>query len=270
MANKYPVGLRKTKRRKVVVDFGDAQPSPDDQYIIEKDQLREPGLVLPRDMMETGGGEAKWTAVREATDHDILQAELNQEEADKAISEAQRLADKRSLPMKIIGAEYSFQKSQLRFYFKAPHRIDFRGLVKALARSYSTRIELEQVGPREAASILGGRGHCGQELCCRKFLYDPGPVPMDFAEKQGISVSPERITGVCGRLTCCLQYELDDYVERLEELPDMGSKVRSPRGEGEVIKRNVQKETIRVKFGKEEVEEFDVSEIDVVNEAPED
>lgn len=270
MSEIYPVGLQKTKRRKVVAKFEDGQVEVDKQYIIEEDQLRELGLVLPRDMMEDEAGnerDVQWKAVRKATDHDVLQAELNQEEADKAISEAQQLAEKRSLPMKIIGAEYSFQKSQLRFYFKAPHRVDFRGLVKALARSYSTRIELEQVGPREAASILGGRGHCGQELCCRRFLYDPGPVPMDFAEKQGISVSPERITGVCGRLTCCLQYELEDYVARLEELPEKGSKVNSPMGEGKVIKRNVQKETVRVQLGQEEVEEFDAEEVEVVKDS---
>ncbi len=264
MTDLFPVGLRKTKRRKVVGEFEEGKTDPGEQYIIERNQTRELGQVLPHDMLEEGEDENRWKAVRKATEHDIQQAELNQEEADEAISEAQRLADKRSLSMKIIGAEYSFQKSQLRFYFKAPHRVDFRGLVKALARSYSTRIELEQVGPREAASILGGRGHCGQELCCRRFLYDPGPVPMDFAEKQGISVSPERITGVCGRLTCCLQYELEDYVEHLEELPEKGSEVKSPKGKGEVIKRNVQKETIRVKLSEEEIEEFDEDEIEVV------
>jgi len=269
MTDIFPVGLRKTKRRKVPVEFKNSQPDIDEKYIIEMDKLRELGLVLPADMLQDEEEGDRWKAVRVATDHDILQAQLNQEEADKAISEAQQLADKRSLPMKIIGAEYSFQKSQLRFYFKAPHRVDFRGLVKALARKYSTRIELEQVGPREAAAILGGRGHCGQELCCRRFLYDPGPVPMDFAEKQGISVSPERITGVCGRLTCCLQYELEDYVERLEKLPDRGSKVSSPKGEGEVVKRNAQKETIRVKLGQEEFEEFDADEIEVLEEGSE-
>lgn len=263
MTDIYPVGLRKTRRRKVVGEFEEGQPDPGEQYIIERNQTRELGQVLPSDMLEDQGDENRWKAVRKATEHDIQQAELNQEEADEAISEAQRMADKRSLSMKIIGAEYSFQKSQLRFYFKAPHRVDFRGLVKALARSYSTRIELEQVGPREAASILGGRGHCGQELCCRRFLYDPGPVPMDFAEKQGISVSPERITGVCGRLTCCLQYELEDYVDRLEELPEKGSEVKSPKGKGKVIKRNVQKETIRVKLSDEEIEEFGEEEIEV-------
>lgn len=264
MTNIYPVGLRKTKRRKVVGKFEESQPDPGDKYIIESNQTRELGQVLPSGMLEEEEDENRWKAVRKATEHDIQQAELNQEKADEAISEAQRMADKRSLSMKIIGAEYSFQKSQLRFYFKAPHRVDFRGLVKALARSYSTRIELEQVGPREAASILGGRGHCGQELCCRRFLYDPGPVPMDYAEEQGISVSPERITGVCGRLTCCLQYELEDYVDRLEEFPDKGSEVKSPKGKGEVIKRNVQKETIRVKLSEEEIEEFDEEEIEVV------
>ncbi len=268
MTEKYPVGLKKTKRRRVVVDFDDEEPKVEEKYVIERKNVRELGTVLPEDMKEEDD-QTGWRSVRKATDHDILQTELNQGEADKAISKAQEMADKRSLPMNIIGAEYTFQKSQLKFYFKAPHRVDFRGLVKALARNYSTRIELEQVGPREAASILGGEGRCGQELCCRRFLYDPGPVPMEFAEKQEISVSPERITGACGRLACCLEYELDNYVESLEEMPEEGSRVESPGGKGKVVQRNVQKETIRVKLGKENIKEFDVDDIELIGDGPE-
>jgi len=189
---------------------------------------------------------------------------LNQEKAEKAVPVTQELADKRSLPMNIIGAEYSFQRSQLKFYFKAPHRVDFRGLVKTLAHEFSTRIELEQVGPREAAAILGGRGRCGRELCCSRFLYNPGPVPMELAEKQEISVSPDRITGVCGRLACCLQYELDDYVAKLDEMPSEGSEVKCPAGKGKIVNRNIQKETLRVKLDKEEIEEFDWKDIEVI------
>lgn len=257
------VGISKTKRRKVKASF-DEEVEPDEQYIIEKDEVRELGVVLPEDV--DSDEESNWVAVREANDHDILQAEMNQDQADEALPKAQKMADKRSLPMNLIGSEYSFQKSQLKFYFKAPHRVDFRGLVKALAHEFSTRIELEQVGPREAASILGGHGRCGQELCCRRFLYDPGPVPMELAEKQEISVSPDRITGVCGRLACCLQYELEDYEKKLSEMPDKGSEVESPAGKGKVMERNVQKGTLRVKLDKEEVREFDREEIEPVRE----
>ncbi len=262
MAEVFPVGIHKTKRRKVLVQFEESV-EPKEQYVIEKDEVRELGIVLPDEENE-GGGETGWEAVRQATDHDILQAEMNQDQAGEALPKAQEMADKRSLPMNLIGAEYSFQKSQLKFYFKAPHRVDFRGLVKALAHEFSTRIELEQVGPREAASILGGRGRCGQQLCCRRFLYDPGPVPMELAEKQDISVSPDRITGACGRLTCCLQYELEDYEEKLGEMPEEGSEVKSPAGEGEVINRNVQRGTIRVRLEEEEIREFDLEEIEPV------
>lgn len=267
MAELLPVGIPKTKRRKAWVRFEDVA-EPDEQYIIEKDELRELGTVLPNEGANEGESpeDSSWKAIRKANDHDILQAELNQDQADEALPKAQKMADKRSLPMKLIGAEYSFQKSQLKFYFKAPHRVDFRGLVKSLAHEFSTRIELEQVGPREAASILGGIGRCGQELCCRRFLYDPGPVPMELAEKQDISVSPDRITGVCGRLTCCLQYELEDYEEKLGEMPEKGSKVESPAGEGKVMKRNVQKGTLRVKLDKEDIREFDLGEVEPVKE----
>lgn len=257
------VGISKTKRRKVKASF-DEEVETDEEYIIERDEVRELGEVLPEEV--DTDVEPEWAGVREATDHDVLQAEMNQNQADEALPKAQKMADKRSLPMNIIGSEYSFQKSQLKFYFKAPHRVDFRGLVKALAHEFSTRIELEQVGPREAASILGGRGRCGQELCCRRFLYDPGPVPMEFAEKQEISVSPDRITGACGRLACCLQYELEDYEEKLKEMPAEGSEVNSPAGKGKVMERNVQKGTLRVKLEEEEVREFDQEEVEPVRE----
>lgn len=257
------VGISKTKRRKVRASF-EGEVESEEQYIIEREEVKELGVVLPEDC-ETDD-EPGWAGIRRATDPDILQAEMNQNQADEALPRAQKMADKRSLPMNIIGSEYSFQKSQLKFYFKAPHRVDFRGLVKALAHEFSTRIELEQVGPREAASILGGCGRCGQELCCRRFLYDPGPVPMELAEKQEISVSPDRITGACGRLACCLKYELEDYEEKLSEMPNRGSEVDSPAGKGKVIERNVQKDTLRVKLEEEEIREFDREEVEPVRE----
>ncbi len=262
MSDKIVIGLSKTKRRKLIARGGGSSVEPGEQYIVSNDNIKEVGEVLATDQEDQE--DTEWRIVREANDHDLLQVEINQENADKSVSVAQQLADKRSLQMKVIGSEYSLEKSQLKLYFKSPHRVDFRGLVKALAHEYSTRIELEQVGPRDAASILGGLGRCGQELCCRRFLYDPGPIPMEIAEKQGLSVSPDRLTGVCGRLLCCLEYELEGYVESLEGMPDKGQKVKSPDGMGRVIKRNVQKETLRVKLNGEEVKEFPLEEVEVV------
>lgn len=263
MSDKIVIGLSKTKRRKLIVDNNGPSVGTGDRLIIGDANIKEVGKVLDPDPEPTGES-TEWRVIRQANDHDLLQAEMNQNKAEKAVPIAQQLADKRSLQMKVIGSEYSLEKSQLKFYFKSPHRVDFRGLVKALAHEYSTRIELEQVGPRDAASILGGVGRCGQELCCRRFLYDPGPVPMEIAEKQGLSVSPDRLTGVCGRLLCCLEYELEGYVESLKEMPDKGSKVESPDGEGKVVKRNVQKETLRVRLDNEEVREFPLEEIETI------
>lgn len=265
MSNNIVVGLSKTKRRKLIARADGISGEPGERYVVANDNIKEVGKVLDSEPEEDEAqGDTEWRVLRKANDHDLLQAEMNQEKADSAVSVAQELTDKRSLQMKVIGSEYSLEKAQLKFYFKSPHRVDFRGLVKALAHEYSTRIELEQVGPRDAASILGGVGRCGQELCCRRFLYDPGPIPMEIAEKQGLSVSPDRLTGVCGRLLCCLEYELEGYVESLKEMPAKGEQVKSPDGTGRVIKRNVQKETLRVKLDDEDVKEFPLEEVESV------
>jgi len=264
MTKKLVIGISKTKRRKILAKGGIDSVKVGDHYIVTNDNIQEIGEVL-KEEPASSGREMNWSIVREAGDQDLLQQEINQEQADKAINVAQQFADKRSLQMKVIGSEYSLEKAQLKFYFKSPHRVDFRGLVKALAHKYSTRIELEQVGPREAASIIGGLGRCGRELCCRRFLYEPGPIPMEIAEKQGLSVSPDRLTGVCGRLLCCLEYELEDYVESLKKMPDKGSDVKSPGGNGIVVKRNVQKKTLRVKLNDEEVKEFSLDEVELLD-----
>lgn len=264
MTERILIGISKTKRRKILAKGEIDAVEVGDHYIVTNENIKEIGEVLKKEPASSNA-ETDWSIVKKAGDHDLLQQEINQEKADKAITVAQQFADKRSLQMKVIGSEYSLEKAQLKFYFKSPHRVDFRGLVKALAHKYSTRIELEQVGPREAASIIGGLGRCGRELCCRRFLYEPGPIPMEIAEKQGLSVSPNRLTGVCGRLLCCLEYELEDYVKSLEKMPDKGSDVKSPGGNGVVVKRNVQKKTLRVKFNDEEVKEFSLDEVELLD-----
>jgi len=255
-------GLNKTKRRTIsAAAEKEITLTRDEEYVLEsEDGVREVGRLLKRGA-ESENSFPGWKVLRQATEEDLSKKEANDSEMEETVEKAQSLVDKQGLPMNIIGGEYSLERAQLRFYFKAPHRVDFRGLLKELARDFSTRIELEQVGPREAAAILGGIGRCGYEFCCRRFLDDPGPIPMELASDQELSLSPERLTGGCGRLLCCLEYEHDDYVAKLAQMPDIGAKVSCPEGTCEVIDHNVQKNTVRLQT--EEGEELELKKEEI-------
>jgi len=160
---------------------------------------------------------------------------------------AEKIAE-HALPMRLVKAEYSFDGSRLTFYFTADKRIDFRALVRDLARTFRTRIELRQIGPRDEAKLLGGIGPCGRLLCCATFLPDYARVSIKMAKDQDLPLNPSKISGVCGRLLCCLSYEHEQYVQIKGELPRKGSWVQTPDGPGEVVSVNVVRETVTVEL----------------------
>ena len=151
--------------------------------------------------------------------------------------------------MRLVKAEYSFDGSRLTFYFTAEKRVDFRTLVRDLARAFKTRIELRQIGPRDEAKLLGGIGPCGRLLCCATFLPDYARVSIKMAKDQDLPLNPTKISGVCGRLLCCLSYEHDQYLAIKAELPRRGAWVQTPDGPGEVVAVNVVRETVSVELG---------------------
>ena len=140
--------------------------------------------------------------------------------------------------MKLIDVEYTFNRSKIIFYFVSESRVDFRNLVKELARTFRVRIELRQVGIRDEAKILGGLGSCGRMLCCSTFLNDFQPVSVKMAKDQGMSLSPSKLAGTCGRLMCCLKYEQDIYHDILNKMPRIGAAVLTPEGHGIVVGQN--------------------------------
>ncbi|NCC34092.1 MAG: hypothetical protein EOM24_19080, partial [Chloroflexia bacterium] len=150
------------------------------------------------------------------------------------------------LPMSLIKAEYSFDGSRLTFYFTAEKRVDFRLLVRDLARTFKSRIELRQIGPRDEARLLGGIGPCGRVLCCASFLPDYARVSIKMAKDQDLPLNPSKISGVCGRLLCCLSYEHEQYVAMRAELPRKGTWVQTPDGPGEVVAQQVLKQQLVV------------------------
>ncbi len=164
---------------------------------------------------------------------------------------SKRLVRSHGLPMKVTAVDYLDRDNVFVIYFSAPHRVDFRELVRDLARSLRARVELRQVGPRDEARLQGGIGPCGRDLCCATFLKDFEPVSVRMAKDQDLPVNPMRIAGACGRLMCCLKYEHPLYAEFRERAPRLGANVDSPQGTGTVVGYNVPSDKVLVKLSED-------------------
>jgi cell fate regulator YaaT (PSP1 superfamily) len=184
-----------------------------------------------------------------ATDENLTRDEDNRRRRAEGRSIAKRLIRKHELPMKVIGVDYLDHENVFKIYFSAPHRVDFRALVRDLARNMKARVELRQIGPRDEARLQGGIGPCGRDLCCATFLKDFEPVSVRMAKEQDLPVNPLRIAGACGRLMCCLKYEHPLYQEFKGNAPRLGSRVETPEGEGTVVGYNVPGDRVNVKVG---------------------
>ena len=175
--------------------------------------------------------------------------------------------------MKLIDVEYTFDNNKVIFYFTADGRVDFRELVKDLATIFKTRIELRQIGVRDEAKMLGGLGPCGRPMCCSSFLGDFTSVSIKMAKEQNLSLNPTKISGICGRLMCCLNYEQSTYEDIRKRLPKVGSVVQTEDGKGEVVSNNTVKEAVKVKLRKgdeEVIEEFKIENVTLISGSYED
>ena len=203
--------------------------------------------------------------LRASTPEDDKTEQKNREKERQAYKTCQEKIQKHKLNMKLVEAEYTFDNNKLLFYFTADGRIDFRELVKDLASVFRTRIELRQIGVRDETKILGGVGICGRELCCHTFLSEFAPVSIKMAKEQNLSLNPTKISGVCGRLMCCLKNEADTYEYLNSRLPGVGDRVTtSDRLKGEVQSVNVLRQTVKVvvENGEEkEIREYPVAEL---------
>lgn len=185
--------------------------------------------------------------VRPATDQDATLREQNSAKEGDAFAVCQQKIAQHGLDMRLVSAEYSFNGSKLVFYFTADERVDFRELVKDLASQFRTRIELRQIGVRDEAKMLGGLGSCGRPVCCKSFLEDFRPVSIKMAKEQNLSLSPTKISGLCGRLMCCLQYEQSSYEEMKKRMPRVGKEIQTPDGNGMVVENNAITEKTKVR-----------------------
>jgi len=190
--------------------------------------------------------------IRIADEKDYKKHLENEEKKEKAIKLCQEKVDKHKLEMKLIDVEYTFDNSKIIFYFTADGRVDFRELVKDLAGVFKMRIELRQIGVRDEAKMVGGIGTCGRSLCCHSWLSEFEPVSIKMAKVQNLSLNPTKISGICGRLMCCLKYENDVYSELKRGMPDTGEKVKTPDGMAIVVETNLLENKVKTRLILEE------------------
>lgn len=235
--------------------------------IVETARGIEYGLVVlgPKEVDESRVVQPLKEVVRIANAKDDAREEVNRRKEKEAFQICQKKIQAHHLEMKLIDAEYTFDNNKVLFYFTADGRIDFRELVKDLAAVFKTRIELRQIGVRDETKILGGIGICGRPLCCHTFLSEFAPVSIKMAKEQNLSLNPTKISGVCGRLMCCLKNEQDTYEYLNKKLPALGERVSTPEGlKGEVSSVNVLRQTVKVLVDnndEKELREYKVEEL---------
>ena len=239
--------------------------------IVETARGVEMGTVLipPKEVDDDKVVQPLKPVIRIATDDDEKVIEKNKEKEAEAYVICKEKIAKHGLDMKLVAAEYTFDNNKLLFYFTADGRIDFRELVKDLASVFRTRIELRQIGVRDETKMLGGIGICGRELCCRSYLTDFVPVSIKMAKEQNLSLNPTKISGVCGRLMCCLKNEQETYEYLNSRLPSVGDSVITPTGmHGEVSGVNVLRQLVKVGVDNGEEKELQEYAVDDLKFTP--
>ena len=202
--------------------------------------------------------------IRIASDKDIKDYNKNEERAKEDFEKAKKIIKAQKLDMKTLGCEYTLDGSKLLIYYNADGRVDFRELVKVLASEFKVRIELRQIGPREGAKIVGGIGACGRELCCKKHLREFDLVTMKMAKDQGMALTANKITGLCGKLMCCISYENCAYLDAKKNMPAIGDIVKTPNGdELKVTSINVLSKKVSLD-NNGAVEVFDVDKLKII------
>jgi len=221
-----------------------------DYVILEHDRGLDYGqIVSPEDTSaDNKSNEPIKKIIRVATENDLKQIVDNRTKSREAFNSCLKKIDEHKLDMKLVRAEYSFDRTKIVFYFTASGRVDFRNLVKDLAKIFKARIELRQIGVRDEARLFGGYGHCGRELCCKTFLRDFEPVTIKMAKEEGLPLNPPKISGLCGRLMCCLYFEYETYKILSKGLPREGEHIHTKDVKGKVIGVNVFKRSATVEL----------------------
>ncbi|HEY65927.1 MAG TPA: stage 0 sporulation family protein [Caldilineae bacterium] len=227
---------------------------PGDWVVVDTARGREVAQVVepPHEISEEELAEPLKPVIRRAMAWDMVQRDRYIHREAEALRKVRERVAEYGLPMKVVRTEYNFDGSRLVVYFTAEQRVDFRALVRDLARLFRTRVEMRQIGVRDEAKLMSGFGKCGRPLCCASWLREFKPVSIKMAKLQDLPLNPSEISGVCGRLLCCLSYELDTYAEIKEKLPKVGAEVVTPRGKGRVRQIHALREMVTVQLEDEE------------------
>jgi cell fate regulator YaaT (PSP1 superfamily) len=215
-------------------DSGEIELVMGDKVICRLEDVVEIGEIITNPNRNAGNDTALSTKkiIRKATYYDISVDELNNSKEAEGYKKFEDLSKKYDLPMKLVDVHIIFDKSKMIFYFTSEKRVDFREMVKELAAHFKMRIELRQIGVRDEAKIVGGLGPCGLNLCCKSFLTDFESISIKMAKDQNLPLNPLKISGICGRLMCCLKYEYDCYKEFIDKVPERGTPVKCIQGKG--------------------------------------
>ena len=267
------VGVRFKKAGKIYYfDPDEFDINKDDYVVVETARGVEFGHVIvgPKQVTEEEIVPPLKKVLRVAEEEDFIIHQNNKDKAQEAFKICQQKIEEHNLEMKLVDVEYTFDNNKVIFYFTADGRVDFRELVKDLAAIFKTRIELRQIGVRDEAKMVGGLGPCGKLVCCTTFLGEFEPVSIKMAKEQSLSLNPTKISGLCGRLMCCLKYEQETYEKLLEKMPTVGTIVITPEGKGTIIDTYTLLEMVKVKVklddDSEELFNHKVDEIIITNE----
>ena len=239
-------------------ESGNMKLEPMDEVLFESDQCQEVGRIISekvaneeQGLIETG--DVKIALIRRLSDRDKEIEKKQKDEARENLIRCREIIKKYQLPMELLDADLSYDGKKLTFFFSSPGRVDFRSLVSELASTFQKLIRLQQVGARDRARCIGGLARCGQEFCCRRFLKgDLECVTLDMAYTQNLAqMGSNRITGACGKLMCCLKYELEYYEKSAKKMPEIGEEIKTKKGKGVVISRDLIKNKIIVELLKE-------------------
>ena len=222
-----------------------------DPVVLEIERGLEYGIVVSdvNIVCKTKADPSQGKVARLLTADDAKRIEENKKKAKDALGACVKKTEERKLDMQIVQCEYTLDGSKVIFFFTSEGRVDFRDLVKDLARVFRVRIELKQIGVRDKAKVVGGIGICGRELCCSSYMKGFHPLSIKMSKEQGLPLNPSRISGVCGRIKCCMAYEYQVYREYARDLPRAGDKITTTQGKGKVIDVNILKRYASVDLG---------------------
>ncbi len=256
------IGVRFRSRGKLVhCDAGEIPLQLNDYVVVDTIHGLDVAKVISLEglFQPSEEGEQLMMVIRQAQAEDLEEARRNLEK--EALNKCNEMAAKRGLSMKPLAVRYDLRSEQLTIFFSAQERVDFRGLVRKLSHALETRVELRQVGTRDEAKLLGSVGKCGYPLCCQNFLTSFASVSIKMAKEQNLALNPMKISGICGRLLCCLAYESKEYAAIRKKMPQPKQEILTRWGKATVISTNLLKETVTVRLEDEEIRELPLDQL---------